>query len=676
MAVAVLFAAAPARAAGSKMDWSGPYVGVNGGYGWGSASTSFPGDGDVDGLFGTGGGTPGEPPDGGFNQSLRREAYGVQAGFNLPVWRDFVAGFEVTYDQANIQANSENYLPPVGYPGTERSATLRVKSLLALTPQVGFAFDRLLLRAKGGLAAGRVQSRLYTTAYDGNPPGSPGPATFEEDSARLGWTVGAGADYALTDHWILGLEYDYVDLGKFQYGGETTPDAWWPASYEVHPILRTATARLSYKFGGEASSAGGFRLFDSEAGGGAVDWSGPYVGIDGGYGWGRASTSFDGDGDADGLFANGTGADGEPPLGGIDQSLRRELYGIHAGYDVAVWRNVYAGFEAEYDQANVQARSDNYLASVNFPGSNTSAVLRVNSLFSFAPQVGWGLGRFLLRAKGGVAGGRAVSHLYSSTDNNTGAGPTTFGQDQTRFGWTWGLGADYALTDHWILGLAFDYYDLGTFRYGGLTAPDTNWPLSYAVHPILRAATLRLSYKFGGEAAPERPRERERAAAPADIPPAAAPEAPVLPAAASVAESDADPATALILSLKTGDDAARAEAAIRLGELRSGRAVEPLIAALSDKAPVVRGAAANALGKLGSSRAALPLCALLRDPRPKVRALAARALGALGDPRALAPLRAAAGHDADPLVRRFANAALKQLAQPRGQTIDDLLRTE
>jgi len=361
-----------------------------------------------------------------------------------------------------------------------------------------------------------------------------------------------------------------------------------------------------------------------------MDWSGPYAGVQGGYAWGTASASG------------------------------RAAYGAHAGTSGDVGGGVYAGFEAEYLH----------------PAAAKSAALRVDSLFSFTPQVGYDLGGVLLRAKGGAAGGRVVSRLDSSI---AGIPPTD--QDKTRFGWTAGLGADYALAENWIVGLAFDYFDFGKFTFDGQANPDADGPLAYEVHPILRTATLRFSYKFGGgaagdservEAAFPRPREPERAAASRDeafqTPPGLIlPESPIL-------GPDADPAAALIESLKTGDERARAEAAVRLGELRSAAAaLEPLIAALRDDSPAVRGASADALGKLGDRRGEPRMAALLHDPRPKVRALAARALGVLGDPRALAALRAAS-RDADPLVRRMADAALKRLAQPRAQTIDDLIR--
>jgi HEAT repeat protein len=83
---------------------------------------------------------------------------------------------------------------------------------------------------------------------------------------------------------------------------------------------------------------------------------------------------------------------------------------------------------------------------------------------------------------------------------------------------------------------------------------------------------------------------------------------------------------------------ARATAAATLGDLGDPRAVEPLIAALSDKNWRVRCAAAESLGKLGDKRAVEPLIAALKHADRNTQTAAAEALGKLGDPRSIEPL--------------------------------------
>jgi len=82
----------------------------------------------------------------------------------------------------------------------------------------------------------------------------------------------------------------------------------------------------------------------------------------------------------------------------------------------------------------------------------------------------------------------------------------------------------------------------------------------------------------------------------------------------------------------------RARAAATLGNLGDPRAVEPLIAALSDRNWRVRCAAAEALGKLGDERAVEPLIAALHHADTNTQTAAAEALGKLGDARSIEPL--------------------------------------
>jgi outer membrane immunogenic protein len=86
----------------------------------------------------------------------------------------------------------------------------------SITGRAGVAFDRLLVYGKGGV--GFDYDRDTVTVPNGN--------TAIGSLYRVGWTIGGGAEYAVTDHWTARLEYDYFRFpGKaltFQ-GTATTP---------------------------------------------------------------------------------------------------------------------------------------------------------------------------------------------------------------------------------------------------------------------------------------------------------------------------------------------------------------------------------------------------------------------------------------------------------------------
>ncbi len=94
----------------------------------------------------------------------------------------------------------------------------------------------------------------------------------------------------------------------------------------------------------------------------------------------------------------------------------------------------------------------------------------------------------------------------------------------------------------------------------------------------------------------------------------------------------------LIGALASGPPDVRFQAVASLVELDGARALAPLMAALEDRDPEVRGSAAAGLGDLEAHEAADAIAVLLADPLESVRVEAAYALGRLRDPRGLPAL--------------------------------------
>ncbi|MGE7472625.1 outer membrane protein [Bosea sp. NPDC003192] len=87
------------------------------------------------------------------------------------------------------------------------SADMRYVS--TLKARAGFAFDRLLVYGLGGVAYGSLK------ASDG---------LASKEKSKIGYVVGAGAEYGITDNLSAKLEYNYVSLGKqnFQFANGRT----------------------------------------------------------------------------------------------------------------------------------------------------------------------------------------------------------------------------------------------------------------------------------------------------------------------------------------------------------------------------------------------------------------------------------------------------------------------
>ncbi len=195
-------------------NWTGFYAGLNAGYGWNTSGwrnvaapvfTNFNTDGD--GFVG-----------GGF------------AGFNYQM-NQFVVGIEGNLEYSGIKGSNTCS----GIAGTVcRTSQSWIGDL---NGKLGFAADRALIYATGGVA--------FTDYSFTNP--SPAPTQAWGAGSRVGWTLGAGLDYAVTNNWIAGLSYKYYDFGSST--SNSTPAG---TNVKFRETESTLLARIGYKFGGPA----------------------------------------------------------------------------------------------------------------------------------------------------------------------------------------------------------------------------------------------------------------------------------------------------------------------------------------------------------------------------------------------------------------------------------------
>jgi outer membrane immunogenic protein len=121
------------------------------------------------------------------------------------------------------------------------SLTTSVFWTASITGRFGVAFDRLLVYGKGGAAFD----------YDRDTVMIPVGTTAAGSLYRVGWTVGGGAEYAVTDHWTARLEYDYLRFPtkalSFQ-GTATVPPNVGFASSTVGLSISEIKLIMAYKF--------------------------------------------------------------------------------------------------------------------------------------------------------------------------------------------------------------------------------------------------------------------------------------------------------------------------------------------------------------------------------------------------------------------------------------------
>jgi outer membrane immunogenic protein len=201
----------PGRPGEEPFAWTGLYVGVNAGYGWGRASTDLSKTTTIDGVPSTVTGNVTVDVEGGLagaqighNWRSQRWIYGVEADFQ---W---------TGQDGDISGCSESRCATLSY-GLDWFGTVRGRLGYLLQP-------RSLLYVTGGLAYGHISTELSTFA----PPGvgsfnNAGPAS--DSATKAGWVIGGGLEWAFDRKWTLRAEYLYMDLGTIARAGSTTTSA-------------------------------------------------------------------------------------------------------------------------------------------------------------------------------------------------------------------------------------------------------------------------------------------------------------------------------------------------------------------------------------------------------------------------------------------------------------------
>jgi len=239
-------------------NWTGLYVGLNGGYSWGNSSTVYAGPGFT--PFST-------------SQSLDGGVFGGQIGYN---WQfNHVGIFGVEADIQGTGQNGTAALPTIvtttpiffntiatasavapSASVTTTTASLAQKLAWFGTARLRLGFlpaDNWMLYVTGGLAFGELDSTATattTTVTTGfGDPSTTATAAVSGNGTNLGWTVGAGAEWVISGPWTAKLEYLYVDLATFNNAFTGLGPAYpllYTSSHVTDNILR---AGVNFRFG-------------------------------------------------------------------------------------------------------------------------------------------------------------------------------------------------------------------------------------------------------------------------------------------------------------------------------------------------------------------------------------------------------------------------------------------
>ena len=180
--------------------WTGFYAGLNAGAAFGNNRSGIVGinTGSGNNARFTGGGQIG------YNYQIGQLVVGLEADINF---------------LTNNRRNGGSVIVPT-FPGTIGPTTLTSSNggnsgnyFGTVRPRIGFAFDRALLYVTGGLAYGNYNRSQTIVATNGLGAAI---ATFGNGSNnnRVGYTLGGGVEYAITNNWTVKGEYLWIGSGS------------------------------------------------------------------------------------------------------------------------------------------------------------------------------------------------------------------------------------------------------------------------------------------------------------------------------------------------------------------------------------------------------------------------------------------------------------------------------
>jgi outer membrane immunogenic protein len=166
-------------------NWTGFYIGINGGGGWGETSWTY-----TVALT-----TADHNSNGGL--------VGGTIGYNYQFPNNFVVGVEADWDWADINGSA-------ACPNPAFSCESKIKDIGTARGRIGYAWDKLLVYGTGGVAWGDVTIQTVLPGGAVPPSGTP---TNGQTITRVGWVGGVGAEYAIWQRLTVKAEWLYYDLG-------------------------------------------------------------------------------------------------------------------------------------------------------------------------------------------------------------------------------------------------------------------------------------------------------------------------------------------------------------------------------------------------------------------------------------------------------------------------------
>jgi outer membrane immunogenic protein len=211
----------PAPVIAPIYDWTGFYIGANGGWGQSRNCWDFV---DVAGVT--------------FAEGCRERSGGLIGGQLGYRWQanQWVFGLEAQGDWADLSSQRVSLINPLF------STRARTDGIGLFTGQIGYAWNAALLYVKGGAAVTSNRFSILSTIT--------GAELASADATRWGGVVGVGFEYGFAPNWSFGVEYDHLFMGHANNSFSVANPIVAGALNRISQDVDLLTLRINYRFGG------------------------------------------------------------------------------------------------------------------------------------------------------------------------------------------------------------------------------------------------------------------------------------------------------------------------------------------------------------------------------------------------------------------------------------------
>lgn len=171
---------------------------------------------------------------------------GGDIGLNWQV-DQWVYGIEADYGVLRLKEQRSDNLARFGFANSPLAQSMDIDGIATARGRLGYAFDRLMIYATGGVAFAETHYRDTITF---GASGTTNAAS--QDSWMIAPVYGGGVEYAMTKNWIAKVSYLHTEIGATSFTSTNSNPALFPVSTIVHrhadASIDIVRFGLGYKF--------------------------------------------------------------------------------------------------------------------------------------------------------------------------------------------------------------------------------------------------------------------------------------------------------------------------------------------------------------------------------------------------------------------------------------------